>query len=51
VRPFPVELLRFLERATPAETGGPAAESTGTVGPGSANGQPIERLMVPESTP
>jgi regulator of protease activity HflC (stomatin/prohibitin superfamily) len=41
VLPFPVELLRFLERATPAEAAAPAAPADGVspVGPRAVTGR------------
>ena len=52
VLPFPVELLRFLERATPPEPAAAAATPAAGVAPAPANGLPVPRpdLMGPASS-
>jgi regulator of protease activity HflC (stomatin/prohibitin superfamily) len=46
VLPFPVELLRFLERATPPEPVAPEAPAAVPQAAGTANGVPLQRSDV-----
>ena len=52
VLPFPVELLRFLERSTPTDAGRPAGEATaGSADDGPESRPTVAELLGPDSRP